>query len=932
VYNSFANSFFIAMHLVLIDGSSYLFRAYHALPPLTRSDGLPIGCVAGFCSMLWKFLRTPPITAPTHLAVVFDTAAPTFRHTLSPDYKAHRPPPPEDLIPQFPLVREAVAAFHVAAVESDGFEADDLMASYADAFMKEYPEGLVTLVASDKDLMQLVTERITMFDAMKDRVLGISDVIDKFGVPPEKVIDAQALIGDATDNIKGIPGIGPKTAAQLLQTFGDLDTLLAQAATISQPKRKEALINHADAARLARTLVTLKRDTPLPASIETFRVRPLDAQTLATFAKTYGLHSFLSRISKALDVDVATLKTPEQPVVEGSEWTPQRGFHQRNRARLPEHAGVVLIDPKDISDFVNRALHQSEIGIMGFWDGKTCLGFGLSYAMETVYIPLQSSSNDLFQREPFNPFPLLAPLFTHASLLKIGHGLKPLYRFLLGRGIRIEPVDDLELMAYVLDSGQAAIDLDAQIATLLGASPPDIKDFLGTGRKGISAAHLSVADILKWITPRLQALPLLYAGLTARLSLEKRSSVYATLERPLLPILANMEQNGIRIDVTLLKELSKTLATDIQEYEKRIEAVAGTDLNISSAKQLGVVLFETLKLSGGKKTATGQWRTDADVLEDLSSQGHAIAANILQWRQLSKLKSTYTDSLPQHVDANTGRIHTDFALAATTTGRLASLDPNLQNIPIRTSVGKAIRRAFIAKEGCTLIAADYSQIELRLLAHIADIPELKAAFLEGVDIHTKTAAEMFHVKREEVDSELRRRAKAINFGIVYGISAFGLANQLGISREEAGAYIKLYFERFPRMRDYMEETKKFCFENGFVETLFGRMCSISTIRSRNANERAAAERQAINAPIQGSAADVLRRAMIKVDEALALTQTKILLQVHDELVLEAPLQEVESVLPLIEKAMRTASSPILDLSVPLSVDIRAAATWAEAHG
>lgn len=955
--------------LYLVDGSSYIFRAYHALPPLTRkSDGLPVGAVAGFCNMLWKLSRElQGDKRPTHLAVIFDASGDTFRSTIYPQYKAHRPDPPADLIPQFSLIREATRAFGIAAIEQKGVEADDLIATYAR--LAEEAGAEVTIVGSDKDLMQLVRGRVVMLDPVKDKRIGADEVFEKFGVFPEKVVDVQALAGDSVDNVPGVPGIGIKTAAQLITEYGDLEALLAQASNIKQDKRRESLITYAEQARISRQLALLKDDVVLQAGHDDLVLDDPDPARLIAFLKGMEFNTLTRRVAAVFDYDAASIEAapsvaplaapstePKQvrkPVVEGDD-TPQGLAKTRIDAARAEPLRLegyeTLQSIEALERWIEAAFAQGFVAVdteTSALDALQADLVGISLALspnKACYIPLAHKAeggDDLFgggnllkgQMPLRQALEKLKPLLEDAAVLKIGQNIKYDWHVFARFGIEVQPIDDTMLMSYALDCGLHGHGMDELSQLHLGHKPIAFSEVTGTGRAQVSFERVDLPRATAYAAEDADVTLRLWQLLRQRLVAEGMIGVYETLERPLVEVIARMETRGIRVDRAHLARLSHEFAEKMNVLEAEVAQLVGAPFNLGSPKQLGEVLFETLKLPGGKKTASGQWATGADVLEELAAQGHELPQKVLDWRGLAKLKSTYADALPHHINPQTGRVHTSFSLAATTTGRLSSSEPNVQNIPIRTEEGRRIRQAFIAQEGHSLISADYSQIELRVLAHVADLPSLKRAFATGIDIHAMTASEMFGVPVAGMDPMVRRRAKAINFGIIYGISAFGLANQLGIGREEAGAYIKKYFERFPGIRDYMEATKKTAREKGYVETLFGRRCHVARIDSKNAAERAFAERQAINAPIQGSAADIIRRAMIRMDEALALSglQTQMLLQVHDELIFEAPMAEAERALPVIRAVMEKACAPAISLSVPLVVDARAASNWDDAH-
>jgi DNA polymerase I len=971
-------------HLFLVDGSSYIFRAYHALPPLNRkSDGLQVNAVLGFCNMLWKLLREmKPEEKPTHLAVVFDKSEQTFRKEIYAAYKSHRPDAPDDLVPQFPYVREAVRAFDIPCLEQSGFEADDLIATYA----REACEAgaRTTIVSSDKDLMQLIGPTVTMYDTMKDRRIGAAEVMDRFGVGPEKVIEVQALIGDSTDNVPGVPGIGVKTAAQLIQEYGDLETLLARAGEIKQEKRRQSLIEFAEQARISKQLVTLDPNVPLEVPLLEIEVREPDYRRLIAFLKAMEFSGLTRRVSEAAGIDPAKIEpearlrglpatsmeleheagrataAPDQGGLrpapserEAGTWTPMalaasRAAAARN-TKVDRSKYAIVRDIGQLRDWIARA---NATGIAAIKIEGTSfdpmqselIGVGLAVQPnEACYVPIahrQVGQDGLFRSDPVPDqisfdavLEEFRPLLEDRAVLKVGHELKFAWLMFAAHGIDLGAIDDVLLLSYVLDAGKGAHELDRLAERWLDYQSIRYEDLTGSGKARVSFDCVAIDRAAECVAEQADLALRLWHTLKPRLVAEGVTRVYETLERPLVPVLGRMERRGITIDRDALSRLSGEFAQKAAALESEIREIAGEDFNPGSPKQLGDVLFGKMGLPGGKKTKTGAWSTSASVLEELAEAGHELPQKILGWREVAKLKSTYTDALPGFVNARTGRVHTSFALASTSTGRLASFDPNLQNIPIRTEEGRRIRRAFVASNGVKLLSADYSQIELRLLAEIADISQLKQAFRDGLDIHAMTASEMFGVPIQGMPAEVRRRAKAINFGIIYGISAFGLANQLGIGREEAGAYIRRYFERFPGIRDYMEETKAFCRKHGYVLTLFGRKCHYPEIAASNASVRAFNERAAVNARLQGTAADIIRRAMIRIEPALetAGLSAQMLLQVHDELVFEVPDTEAAQTIPVITRTMADAPHPAIRLSVPLRVDAKVAQNWDEAH-
>jgi DNA polymerase-1 len=927
--------------LFLIDGSGYIFRAYHALPPLTRaSDGMPVGAVSGFCNMIWKFLEDMKAgERPTHLAVIFDKSDKSFRKEIYPAYKANRPPPPEDLIPQFGMIREATKAFGLPCIEMEGFEADDLIATYArDAAAKG---ARVTIVSSDKDLMQLIDgERICLFDPMKSKSLGLDAVMEKFGVTPDKVIDVQALMGDSVDNVPGAPGIGPKTAAELITTFGSLEAVLERTAEIKQPKRREALEQNAELICISKQLVTLRDDVPVAEPPEAFAVRDFDHNALLVFLHAMEFRTLTRRVRE----DMAKEGKPIAPVGDG-------GAAAREAAPIDRSAYATLTKAEDLAAFVRLATAE---GVVAFDTETTGLDVmkaklvGVSLSLSggrACYVPLQhidpASGDDLFAGDKPAPdqisFPealaLLKPMLEDPAVLKVAQNAKFDLSMLARHGITMAPIDDTMLMSYALAAGLHGHGMDDLSERHLGHSPISFEEVCGKGKGQITFDRAPIDKATAYAAEDADVTFRLWSVLKPKLAQEGCLTTYETLERPMPAVLSAMERAGIKVDRDELSRMSGEFAQRMAAMEDEARRLAGREFNIGSPKQLGEILFDEMGLPGGVKTKTGAWGTDASVLETLAEQGHALPKVILDWRQLQKLRSTYTEALKEAINPETGRVHTCFALAATTTGRLSSSDPNLQNIPIRTEEGRRIREAFVAEPGRLLISADYSQIELRLLAHVGDVPQLKKAFTDGLDIHAMTASEMFGVPVEGMDPMVRRQAKAINFGIIYGISAFGLANNLGIDQKEAGAYIKQYFERFPGIRDYMENTKSFARANGYVRTIFGRRCWIAGIKSKTPNERAFAERQAINAPLQGAAADIIRRAMARLPGALAAAglKTQMLLQVHDELVFEAAEAEAEAACALVKRVMEGAAAPAAALSIPLTVEAKAAHTWGKAH-
>jgi DNA polymerase I len=914
-------------HVYLVDGSGFIFRAYHALPPLTRSDGTPTSAVLGFSNMLAKLLSE---TDADHIAVVFDHSGSSFRNQICDQYKAQRPPPPDDLIPQFKLVRDATDAFGVCKIDVPDFEADDLIATYA----REAAEAgaIVTIVSSDKDMMQLVRERVTMLDPIKNRPIGDAEVRERFGVGPEKVIEVQALCGDSVDNVPGVPGIGVKTAAELINTYGDLENLLEHAPEIKQPKRRESLIEHAAKARLSRELVKLDDRVPLPCPLSDLAVQPIDPNVLLPWLREMEFRTLGTRMAQRLagaaPAAVEETAASEPVIPDVAPFSDERKYALLDTLEGLDH----WIEAAEEAGFV--AIHPAP-GLSGM---ALALGPGLA-----AYVPLArqaaggQASLDLASPGS-NALPAsealarLKPLLEDRYTLKVGHDMKGAARLLLRHGIRIAPYDCTMLMSYVLDGGQFDHDIEEVVSRTAGHSLKPLKELVGSGKSLIPFAEVAPEAARDFAAERADAAIRLHAHLKARLVAERMDAFYETVERPLVPTVAAMEHAGIKVDRGALGKLSIDFAKRIAEIETSIYRDVGSEFNIGSPKQLGDVLFDKLNLPGGRKGKTGAYGTDASILEQLQPL-HPVPGRVLEWRQLTKLKSTYADALVDEIDPEDQRVHTTYALTVAATGRFSSNDPNLQNIPVRTEEGRKIRQAFIAEPGHVLLSADYSQIELRLAAHVADIVSLKEAFLAGHDIHAATASEVFNVPLDEMTPLIRRRAKAINFGILYGISAFGLGNQIGVPQAEAKAYIDLYFERFPGIRAYMERIKAECRTAGYVETIFGRKCFIPGIRDANPARRMGAERQAINAPLQGSAADIIKRAMSRIPAALhaAGLRARMLLQVHDELLFETPEDEIQTTAALVKEVMEGACAPRCELSVPLVVETGWAKTWDAAH-
>ena len=904
---------------------------------MTRADGTPVNAVYGFTTMLLKLVSE---TDADSIAVIFDAARKTFRSDIYPEYKAHRPPAPEDLVPQFPLIREATRAFDLPCVEMEGFEADDLIATYARLAVER--GARVTIVSSDKDLMQLVGDGVEMFDPMKNKVIGPAEVMEKFGVSPAKVIHVQALCGDASDNVPGVPGIGVKTAAQLIDEYGDLESLLARAGEIKQPKRRETLLANVEMARISLKLVTLDNAVPVDQTLDSFAVRTPEVGKLARFCEEQGFRSLVARLG-------GVASKPAAPVPQVSQAPGVPSVVPSNAVKTDYE---LVMDVAALERWIAAATAAGAVAIdteTTSLDSMRCQLVGVSLAMEpgrACYIPVLHNPTAVQGALDFGggdggaetPMPIptaqilsrLGVLCADPSVLKIGHNIKYDMQVLAGVGVTLSPIDDTMLMSYALDGGSHLHGLDELCRTVFGHENIKFADVCGSGKSQLTFDRVPLDKALAYAAEDADMTLRLHRFLRSRLLAEHMVTVYETMERPLVPVIVGMEREGILVDSAVLRDLSVDFGRRMGELEIEIHKLVGHEFNVGSPQQLGKVLFEEMSLPGGKKTGkSGQWATGADVLESLAEQGHELPSRILDWRQVAKLKSTYADALVAQINPATGRVHTSYSLAATTTGRLASSDPNLQNIPIRTEDGRKIRRAFIAKPGFKILSADYSQIELRLVAHVAGIEGLKQAFHSGADIHAITASQVFGVPVDGMDPALRRRAKAINFGIIYGISAFGLAQQLGITNGEAKTYIEAYFARFPEIRDYMERAKDEARRNGFVLTAFGRKVFTPGIKDKNANARAFAERAAINGPIQGGAADIIKRAMVRLpgERDAAGLSAKLLLQVHDELVLEVPEAELDATRVLVKQVMESAAS----LDVPLVVDVGVAETWEEAH-
>ncbi len=939
----------------LVDGSGFIFRAYHALPPLTRADGTPVGAVMGFCNMVSRLIETH---AGDRIAIIFDTARVSFRNEIYPQYKAHRPDPPEDLVPQFALVRDATRAFDLPAIELAGFEADDLIATYARLAVEAGDE--VVIVSSDKDLMQLVRPGVAMLDPIKQKTIGESEVFEKFGVKPDRVVDVQALAGDSTDNVPGVPGIGVKTAAELINTYGDLDTLLKRAGEIKQPKRRESLLANAELARISRELVRLKDDVTVPLPLEALTLKRPDAEKLRGFLQAQGFRTTLSRLEAAGlltgGTDAPSLAsssappTPTQAISRAPEKAdgPARYELVQDLESLDAWiarataAGACAIDTETTSlDALNASLvgvslcvepgHACYIPVGHVSAGSAAAAGGLDFGSAGKLVEGQIPREAVLKR--------LAPLLADPATLKIGHNIKYDIQVFSRHGLtEIASIDDTMLISYVLEAGAHGHGMDALAELHLGHKTIAYDEVTGTGKARISFAEVPLDKARDYAAEDAEVTLRLHRTLKPRLVEQGLLTVYETIERPLVPVVVAMEAEGITVDRTALQRLSNEFALRLDELEKSIHKEAGHPFNVGSPAQLGKVMFDELGLTlpDGRtpsKTKTGAYATGADILDDLAATGHKLPQMVLDWRQLAKLKSTYTDALVEAIDPRTKRVHTSFALAAASTGRLSSTDPNLQNIPVRNEEGRKIREAFVPAAGKTLLSFDYSQIELRLLAHVADIESLKDAFRKGQDIHATTASEMFGVPLDKMDKETRRRAKAINFGIIYGISAFGLARQLSIPQGEARAYIEAYFKRYPGIRAYMDRTKKEAHQQGYVSTPFGRRIWLPEIGSKNPAMRSFAERAAINAPIQGGAADIIKRAMVRIPAALAAAKldARLLLQVHDELLFEVDPAEQERTVALVGGLMENAAEPAVKLSVKLQVDWGAGPNWSAAH-
>ncbi len=926
-------------HLHLIDGSAFIFRAYHALPPLTRkSDGLPVGAVAGFCNLLWSELTTTRSQeAPTHLAVIFDAGSVTFRNAIYPEYKANRPELPEDLRPQFIFTREATRAFNVPCIEIEGYEADDIIATLSRRAREA--GGTVTIISSDKDLMQLVGNGVDMLDPMKNKRIGLDEVFEKFGVTPDRVVDVQALAGDSVDNVPGAPGIGIKTAALLINEFGSLEALLERAGEIPQPKRREALVNNAELIRISKRLVSLDGDMPLDVALEALEVKEPEAETILGFLNTMEFRTLTRRVAERLKVEAPALD-------EGKGTEVHEKSYQAPALPFPYDDYQAVRDAVALQGWVQRIRERGYVAVdteTTSLDEMRAGLVGISLATEpgvACYIPVghRSGVDDLFgsaqraegQMSEDEALAILKPVLEDPSILKIGQNMKYDAKIFARRGVHVAPIDDTMLMSYAMHAGLHNHGMDALSEAYLGHAPIPIKSLLGSGKTQVTFDRVPVDQAVCYAAEDADVTLRLWLRFKPMLHKARVTTVYETLERPLVPVLAEMEMAGIMVDRDTLSRMSNAFAQKMAGLEAEIHELAGGSFNVGSPKQLGEILFDRMGLAGGEKGKTGAYATGADILEDLASEGHDLPARVLDWRQLAKLKSTYTDALQDHINPETGRVHTSYSITGAVTGRLSSNDPNLQNIPVRSEEGRRIREAFVAPRGRVLVSLDYSQIELRILAHVADIAELQQAFRDGVDIHALTASEMFNVPLDQMTPDIRRQAKAINFGVIYGISGFGLARNLRIPRAAAQGFIDRYFERFPGIRGYMTETVKRAQATGYVETLFGRKINTPEINAKGPTA-GFAKRAAINAPIQGTAADVIRRAMIRMPGAIAGLPAKMLLQVHDELLFEVDEDAADTLAARAKEVMEGASHPAVSFKVPLVVEAGRGRNWAEAH-
>ena len=916
-------------HFYLIDGSGYIFRAYYALPPLTRkSDGLPVGAVSGFCSMLFKLLEDSKsnenLQKPTHFAVIFDAARKTFRNEIYSDYKANRSEAPDDLAPQFEYIRKSVVAFNLPSVDLPNYEADDLIATYAEQILAKGAK--VTIVSSDKDLMQLYRKDVRIFDPMKNKFITSEDIVTKFGVGPEKVIDVQSLAGDSSDNVPGVPGIGVKTAAELINKYGTLEKLLDNAQEIKQNKRRETLIENKDKAIISKKLVTLMKDAPVERKIEEFHLKEIDKDKLYKFLREMEFNRLLSSV-------ISAYGEPELGEI-ASERKPEK--KQQNVNKKNYH---LITNEKEIDEWINEAEEAGELAI----DTETSsldahqadlVGISLSTKIgKACYIPIGHKFKGCLKKEAV--IKKLKPLLEDKSVKKIGQNIKFDFIVLFKQGINMNSMEDTMLMSYVLDAGKNRHNMDTLSEIHLQHKTISFKEIVGTGKKEINFSDVELDKAMEYAAEDADITYRLYKIFSKNLKLEKLTNIYEIFEKPLIKILAFMEIEGIKIDNKFLKVLSEKFEKKISKLEKEVFKISKKEFNIASPKQLGEIIYNDLKIAVLKKTRKGSFATNASVLEDLAFKGHEFPKLILDWRQVSKLKNTYSDALPEHINPTTKRVHTSFLLAATTTGRLASSDPNLQNIPIKSEDGKDIRKAFIAEKGFTLISADYNQIEMRILADLAEVKELKKAFSNDEDIHSLTASQVFNVDIKKVDQDMRRKAKAINFGIIYGISQYGLAKQINVSNHEADEFLNAYFLKFPEIKIYMDNTIKFCRKSGYVNNIFGRRSHFNGINDKNFNVRNFQERAAINAPIQGSASEIMRLAMIRLNkkfESIKNNKSKILLQIHDELIFEVPVKEVKNITEIIKDEMTSVTeSDLHTFSTPLTVDVNTGDNWGILH-
>lgn len=913
-------------HFYLVDGSGYIFRAYYALPPLTRkSDGLPVGAVSGFCNMLFKLIEDSiskdNLQKPTHFAVIFDSARKNFRNEIYPDYKGNRADAPEDLVPQFAYIRKSVVAFNLPCIELINYEADDLIATYTEQILRKGAK--VTIISSDKDLMQLYKKDVRIYDPMKNKFITSKDVLDKFGVEASKVIDVQSLAGDSSDNVPGVPGIGVKTAAELINHYGTLEKLLNKAYEIKQNKRRETIITNKEKAIISKKLVTLEKNVPVKDKIEDFRYKQIDKDKLYRYLREMEFNRLLSSVISTYGEPDLLKNNKTSEMLEKQEAISNKNYFLiKNESELDnwlkeaEESGEIAIDTETSS--LNSHL-ASLVGIsLSTKIGKAC------------YIPIGHKSGKCLNQEKV--IKKLKPMLEDKSIKKIGQNIKFDFIVLKHRGIKMNSMEDTMLMSYVIDAGKNRHNMDILSKIHLNHKTIAFKDLVGSGKKAINFSEVDINKAMEYAAEDADITYRLYKIFQKNLKLEKLINIYELFEKPLIEILANMEISGIKVDSNFLENLSIKFDKQIKDLENEIYKLANKEFNIASPKQLGEIIYNDLKIAVLKKTKKGSFATNARVLEDLAFKGHKFPKLILDWRQVSKLKNTYSDSLREHINPKTKRVHTSFLLAATTTGRLASSDPNLQNIPIKSDDGKEIRKAFVAEKGYTLISADYNQIEMRILADLADVKELRKAFKNNEDIHSLTASQVFNIDIKEVDQDIRRKAKVINFGIIYGISQYGLAKQIMVSNHEAESFLNSYFLKFPEIKDYMEKTIKFCRKTGYVNNIFGRRSYITGINDKNYNVRNFQERAAINAPIQGSAAEIMRLAMIRLDKKIKNIKTKMLLQIHDELIFEVPNNEVKNVCEIIQEEMISVKdSDLHSFTIPLTVDINTGDNWGILH-